>query len=51
MSEEDGLRVVKRAYVLIEKSNGSFICIAIVEAADMLELADRKNDFDHEIIN
>lgn len=42
LSKADGLRVLTRAYFLIKKRYESFICIAIVEAADMLELADRK---------
>lgn len=50
LSKVDGLRVLTRAYFLIKKRYESFICIAIVEAADMLELADRKNDFVHELI-
>ena len=42
LSKADGLKVLTRAYSLIKKGYESFICIAIVEAADMLKLADRK---------
>lgn len=50
LSKADGLRVLIRAYHLIKNRHESFICVAIVEAADMLELADRKDDFAYELI-
>lgn len=49
LSKADGLRVLIRAYHLIKNRHESFICVAIVEAADMLGLA-HDDDLAYELI-